>query len=291
MIQIQNISYTYPGGTSLTLNNITLNIYEGQFVALMGANGSGKSTLLRCLNGLIQPHQGQIHIDDLSTQTHQHISHIRQKVGLVFQNPDDQIIASTIEREIAFGLENLGIPREEMHQRVAHMIQQFHLTPYQKQDPNQLSGGERQRLALASVIVMAPKYLLLDEPTSLLDPQARQDILSHLHLLHKEKNITPILVTQIPEEATQADRIIVLKQGEIALDGPPADIFDQTDTLTQLGLQPPLATHIAHNIHLPKPYPLTIEALSNRLQKRPTTQETAVPPPKKNTNHPDCFST
>jgi energy-coupling factor transporter ATPase len=287
MIQIQNISYTYPGGTSPSLNNITLNIHEGQFVVLMGANGSGKSTLLRCLNGLIQPHQGHIHIDDLSTQTHQHISNIRQKVGLVFQNPDDQIIASTVEREIAFGLENLGIPRAEMHQRVAHMMQQFHLTPYQKQDPNQLSGGERQRLALASIIVMAPKYLLLDEPTSLLDPGARQDILAHLHILHKEKNITPILVTQIPSEAAQADRIIVLKNGQIALDGPPADIFAQIDTLAELDLQPPLATHIAHSIHLPKPYPLTIEALSNRLQTLPPiTENIPKSPPIKKQNTP-----
>lgn len=284
MIQIQNISYTYPESASPVINNITLDLHEGQFVALMGANGSGKSTLLRCLNGLLQPNQGHISVDALSILP-QHLSQIRQKVGLVFQNPDDQIIASTVEREMAFGLENLGISYEDMHERVEHMLHQFQLKTYQKQDPNQLSGGERQRLALASIIAMAPKYLLLDEPTSLLDPGARQDILTHLHMLHKEKNITPILVTQIPSEAAQADRIIVLNHGQVALDGSPAHIFAQTDTLAQLGLQPPLATQIAHRIHLPKPYPLTIEALSNHIQIRPpikATPPSALPTPSQN---------
>ena len=286
MIHIQNIFYTYPGSVSPVINNLTLDLHEGQFVALMGANGSGKSTLLRCLNGLIQPHQGHVSIDDLSILP-QHLSHIRQKVGLVFQNPDDQIIASTVEREIAFGLENLGIPYEQMHQRVEHILHQFQLKTYQKQDPHHLSGGERQRLALASIIVMAPKYLLLDEPTSLLDPGARQDILTHLHMLHKEKNITPILVTQIPSEAAQADRIIVLDHGQIALDDSPANIFAQTDTLTQLGLQPPLSTQIAHSIQLPKPYPLTIEELSNHIQTRPPIKETPTPmPPTPSQNTP-----
>lgn len=277
MIKIQNLSYTYPGSTSPVINNLTLNIQEGQFVALLGANGSGKSTLLRSLNGLIQPTTGHVEIDTLSTQTPQDIPLIRQKVGLVFQNPDDQIIASTVEREIAFGLENLGIPPEEMHQRVESTLQQFHLKPHQKQDPNQLSGGERQRLALASIIVMKPKYLLLDEPTSLLDPNARTNIRSHIHQLHKQRETTPILVTQIPSEAVQADRIIVLNQGQIALDGTPEEIFAQIDTLKSLGLHPPLATHIAHNINLPKPYPLTIDDLSNRIQL-PQTKPQSSPP-------------
>ncbi|MBT4138213.1 MAG: ATP-binding cassette domain-containing protein [Candidatus Latescibacteria bacterium] len=281
MINIQNLSYTYPGSTSPVINNVTLNIQEGEFVALLGANGSGKSTLLRSLNGLIQPTTGHVQIDTLSTQTRQDISLIRQKVGLVFQNPDDQIIASTVEREIAFGLENLGILPEEMHQRVEQTLQQFQLKIHQQQDPNQLSGGERQRLALASIIVMHPKYLLLDEPTSLLDPSARANILSYLHHLHKEKEITPILVTQIPSEAAQADRIIVLNQGQVALDGAPAEIFAQIDTLKSLGLHPPLATHIAHNINLPTPYPLTIEELSKRIrlpQKTPQTSPTQKEP-------------
>jgi len=279
MIKIQNLSYTYPGSASLVLNNITLDIIEGQFVAFMGANGSGKSTLLRCLNGLIPSTKGHVQVDDLSVQIPQHIPLIRQKVGLVFQNPDDQIIASTVEREIAFGLENLGTPYQEMHERVDRMLHQFQLTPYQKQDPNQLSGGERQRLALASIIVMAPKYLLLDEPTSLLDPGARQNMLKHLHMLHKEKITTPILVTQIPSEAAQADRIIVLNHGQVALDGSPSDIFAQTDTLTHLGLHPPLATQIAHSIHLPTPYPLTIETLADRVQVPTNPPKTAFPVP------------
>ena len=277
MINIQNLSYTYPGSSSPVLNNISLTIPPGQFVAIMGANGSGKSTLLRCLNGLIQPNQGQVSIDGLSVQEPQNLPEIRQKVGMVFQNPDDQIIASTVEREIAFGLENLGIPQPDMHQRVAHMLNQFQLTTYQKQDPNQLSGGERQRLALASIIVMAPKYLLLDEPTALLDPGARQKILSDIHHLHQNTETTPILVTQIPAEATQAHRVIVLNQGHIARDGTPAEIFEQTDALKKLGLHPPLATQIAQNLQLSPPYPLTIQDLSDRLPKPSHHNSTTTP--------------
>lgn len=277
MIKVQNLSYTYPGSQSPVLNNISFTIPAGQFVVIMGANGSGKSTLLRCLNGLIQPNHGHVYIDDLSVQEPQHLPNVRQKVGMVFQNPDDQIIASTVEREIAFGLENQGIPQPEMHQRVARMLDQFQLVKYHKQDPNQLSGGERQRLALASIIVMTPKYLLLDEPTSLLDPGARQNILADIYHLHQETETTPILVTQIPSEAIRADRIIVLSQGQIALDAPPADIFAQTDTLTQLGLHSPLASQIAQKIHLSKPYPLTIQDLANRIHIPPFQKDTLTP--------------
>jgi energy-coupling factor transport system ATP-binding protein len=266
MIKVQNLFYAYLGHSPWVLNNITFDLVEGQFVAIIGANGSGKSTLLHCFNGLIQPAEGHIQIDDLSVLAPQDIPVIRQKVGLVFQNPDDQIIASTVEREIAFGLENLGIPYEEMHRRVNEVMDQFHLRTYRKKDPNQLSGGERQRLALASILVMSPKYLLLDEPTSLLDPGARQDFLSALQKLHRQKTTTPVLVTQIPSEAAMADRIIVLDQGQIALDGPPSKIYGQTDTLTHLGLHPPLAAQISRSLGLSIPFPLTIETLVHRIQ-------------------------
>lgn len=266
MIDIQNLTYTYPGNTSPVIKDISLQLKKGEFVVILGANGSGKSTLLRCFNGLIQPNQGTIHIDGLTLQTPENIPHIRQKVGLVFQNPDDQIIASTVEREIAFGLENYATPPEEMHQRVNQALQQFHLEVYRKQDPNQLSGGERQRLALAAITVMAPQYLLLDEPTALLDPLSRQEILQYLYTLHKQDITTPILVTQIPSEAIHADRVIVLNQGQIILDDTPSAIFSQTDTLANIGLHPPLATQIAQNIALPAPLPLSIEALASRLQ-------------------------
>jgi energy-coupling factor transport system ATP-binding protein len=278
MIDIQNISYTYPGSASPVLNDVTLSFLPGEFVALMGANGSGKSTLLRCLNGLLLPTSGRVTVDGRSPANSEDIPGIRREVGLVFQNPDDQIIASSVAREIAFGLENLGIAREEMHTRVDQMLVRFALSDYRSQDPNRLSGGERQRLALASIVVMSPKYLLLDEPTSLLDPGARREMLAYLHALHERGETTPILVTQIPFEAVGADRLVILDQGRVVLDGTPADIFAQIDTLQSLGLDAPLPARIAHRVGLPRPYPLTVEALADRLAGR---GEASAPHPAK----------
>lgn len=290
MITLQNISYTYPHTQNKVLDDITLTIQKGEFVAIMGANGSGKSTLLQCINGLINPTEGQVQIDNRSPQNPQDLALIRQKVGLVFQNPDDQIIASTVEREIAFGLENLNVAREEMQNRVNTALQHFHLTSYRTQDPHLLSGGERQRLALAAILVMEPHYLLLDEPTSLLDPGARQKILTDLHLLHQQKTITPVLVTQIPLEAAQADRIVILHKGKLVKEGTPSDIFSHPEQLAQWQLQSPLPAQMAHQIGLPKPYPLTITELANRLPNTHTMPSHPSPRPSPPTAKPSIVS-
>lgn len=271
MIELQNltVSYPTPTGSHPVLKGINLTLREGEFTALLGANGSGKTTLLRCLNGLNRPTEGDVVVDGRSVSDPDSLYQIRRHVGMVFQNPDDQIVSVVVEREIAFGLENLGVPTAEMRIRVNDVLDRFDLARYRRHDPNQLSGGERQRLALASVISMRPRYLLLDEPTALLDPGSRRAFLDHLKTLHKSGEITPLLVTQIPEEAAGADRIIVLDAGQIVLDGPPVDIFSRTDRLHTLGLASPLSVQIAAAINLPPPIPLTPDELLNRLPDPP----------------------
>ena len=286
MIKLQNltVSYPTPSGTLSVLKGINLTLHEGEFTALLGANGSGKTTLLRCLNGLITPTEGDVIVEGLSISDSHSLYEIRRRVGMVFQNPDDQIVSVVLEREIAFGLENLGIPTAEMHTRVNEVLDRFHLTPYRYHDPNHLSGGERQRLALAAVIAMRPQYLLLDEPTALLDPVTRKAFLTYLQTLHASGTITPLLITQIPEEAVETDRVLVLDAGQIALDGSPSDVFSQTDRLLALGLSPPLPVQIAVALDLPPPVPLTSEELVRRLPDPPPLS--LHDPPIQSTLHP-----
>jgi energy-coupling factor transport system ATP-binding protein len=237
MIQIQNLTYRYPGNDQDTLRGISAQFQAGEIVALMGANGSGKTTFIRCINGLIQPTSGEVLID--GTPPHgAHLVEVRRKVGMVFQNPDNQIVATTVEREIAFGLENLGIPTIEMKSKVDLILRHFSLTEYRHTPPHLLSGGEKQRLALAAVIVMDPDYLILDEPTSLLDPQARQDLLRFLIHFRKE-GMGIILVTQFSEEAMICDRLLIL-DGSIALEGAPLTVFSKMERVRELGVQIPV---------------------------------------------------
>ncbi len=215
-------------------------------VTIMGHNGSGKTTFARCLNGLLLPTEGAVTVDDLSTLNPEHILQIRRRVGMVFQNPDNQIVSATVEREIAFGLENLGIPYEKMHNIVETILQKFDLQKYRHQPPHYLSGGEKQRLAIAAVMAMSPQYLILDEPTSLLDPKNRNDILQIVRSLQQESRdseqpITTILITQFPEEALFFDRLILFHQGRIVRDDTPATIFESAAELQDIGLQPPLS--------------------------------------------------
>lgn len=208
----------------------------------MGANGSGKSTLARCLNGLLLPTTGSVLVDDLITSSPDNLEDIRTRVGMVFQNPDNQIVSTSIEREIAFGLENLNVPYEEMHARVAEFLVEFNLAGKENHPPHKLSGGEKQLLAIAGVLAMKPKYLVLDEPTSLLDPHSRRHILRLVFELHKPegRGITPILITQYPEETLNTDRLLVLSQGKIAMDGPPQEIFENREELNRMGIAVPL---------------------------------------------------
>ena len=242
MIEIKNLNYHYESVNSkTTLGNINLRIQSGERIAVMGHNGSGKTTFVRCLNGLLPPSSGSIHVDGMNISDSRSLVEIRQKVGMVFQNPDNQIVSATVEREIAFGLENLGIPKPEMINRVESMLKQFNLTQYRRHSPHRLSGGEKQRLAIASVMAMQPRYLVLDEPTSLLDPSNRRSICSTIATLHEhDPELTSILVTQFPDESLNADRLLIFYQGEIILDGRPETVFRDSKHIRELGLEPPL---------------------------------------------------
>ncbi|MBC8183961.1 ATP-binding cassette domain-containing protein [candidate division KSB1 bacterium] len=254
MINISNISYSYDTNQKKpikALDEINLQFREGEFIALMGHNSSGKTTLARTLNGLIQPQSGEVSIDELSTTNPQDIIPIRRKVGMVFQNPDNQIITTSVEREVAFGLENLGVKTEMMHQVVTAILERFNLTKYRKHPPHLLSGGEKQRLALASVLAMNPKYLVLDEPTSMLDPQGRHDLLNLLAEIKADNaekkttdQITIIFITQFPEEALYADRLIVMEKGKVVFDETPEIVFQNIAQLKKIGLEAPVEYEI-----------------------------------------------
>lgn len=242
MIKIQDIFYKYPESDEgePALRGVSLNIQAGERIAVMGSNGSGKSTLMRCLNGLIIPNSGHVEIDGMRTDVKEHVYPIRERVGMVFQNPDNQMVATTVERELAFGLENIGTPREEMHKRVEDALNQFRLAKYRQSSPHQLSGGERQRLALASVWVMQPKVLVMDEPTSLLDPIGRKDIFCMLDSNVIQKEMILLFVTQYPEEAMLFDRLLVLHEGKLVMDDHPEKIFQKENQLSNIGLTIPV---------------------------------------------------
>lgn len=247
MIVVEDIHFAYGdegGAPHQVLEGITTQIHPGEFVAIMGANGSGKSTFVKCLNGLLLPNSGRVLIDGLDTASDSDLAAIRRRVGMIFQNPDNQIVSATVEREIAFGLENLGVPYEEMHRRVEEMLQRFDLLPLRRKSPHYLSGGEKQRLALAAGLAMRPRYVILDEPTSLLDPQHRSDILDILQTWHRREKIATVLVTQFAEEALLAERLLLFHRGRIHLQGAPAVIFAQLPELERIGLEAPLSVYL-----------------------------------------------
>ena len=241
MIQVRNLTYRYSGNDKDTLKGITARFHPGEIVAIMGANGSGKTTFIRCLNGLIQPVSGEVVVDGMPP-CGDHLYEVRRKVGMVFQNPENQIVATTVEREIAFGLENLGMPADQMKTKVDHILKHFSLTEYRHSPPHLLSGGEKQRLALAAVIVMDPDYLILDEPTSLLDPQARKDLLRYL-VQYRTSGMGIIFVTQFSEEAMICDRLLIL-DGSVALEGAPRTVFSKMELVKKLGVQIPVSIEL-----------------------------------------------
>lgn len=251
MIEIKNVNFRVKteNGSRNILKDINLTFSSGESVAFMGPNGSGKTTLVRCLNGLHFPTSGEIVVDGIMVTETADLFAIRRKVGIIFQNPENQIVSSTVEREIAFGLENLGVPYEEMVRIVDEMLNRFNLQKYRMHPPYLLSGGEKQRLAIAAVMAMQPQYLILDEPTSLLDPVMRDHILNmirNFHLSSKkvDSRLTTILITQFPEEALIADRLVVFNHGEIIMDGSPQELFRRIKDFKQLGLDVPVEYRI-----------------------------------------------
>lgn len=248
MIVAEDVTFSYhlPSVNEVpTLRGLSLEIAESECVAVIGPNGSGKSTLARCLNGLIVPQSGRILVDGLDTADPANMWQVHQRAGMIFQNPDNQLVSTTVEREVAFGLENLGLPSREMHQRVAWALERFHLAKYRHNPPHRLSGGEKQRLAIASVAAMRPRYLICDEPTSSLDPGDRRDILDLLMTMANEYRLSVVFITQSPEEAARMDRVALLADGVVAATGTPEEVYRDAEDLAAHGLEAPLVKRLA----------------------------------------------
>ncbi|MCY3773319.1 MAG: energy-coupling factor transporter ATPase [Gemmatimonadetes bacterium] len=248
MIVAEDVTFSYhlqSGNEVPTLRGLSLEIAESECVAVIGPNGSGKSTLARCLNGLIVPQSGRILVDGLDTADPANKWKVHHLAGMIFQNPDNQLASTTVEREVAFGLENLGLPSREIHQRVAWALDRFHLAKYRHNPPHRLSGGEKQRLAIASVAAMRPRYLICDEPTSSLDPGDRRDILDLLMAMVNEYRLSVVFITQSPEEAARMDRIALVADGEVVASGSPEEVYQDAERLAAHGLEAPLAKRLA----------------------------------------------
>lgn len=243
-----HIYAAHDGNQVEALDNINLSINKGEFVAIIGANGSGKSTLAKHLNALLTPSSGQCLINDLDTTDMANIWTIRQKVGMVFQNPDNQIVATVVEEDVAFGPENLGIEPGEISLRVAKALQVVDMEEYRYHSPHLLSGGQKQRVAIAGVLAMHSNCLVLDEPTAMLDPKGRHEVLSTVCQLHQENKITVVYITHFMEEAVVADRVIVMDRGKVVMEGLPAQIFSQVQRLKEFGLDVPVAAEMTYRL-------------------------------------------
>lgn len=243
MLSIKNVSFTYDSGTP-ALENVSIEIKEGEFLCIVGHNGSGKSTLAKMLNGLLLPTEGTVEVAGMDTSDDSKLLDIRRLVGIVFQNPDNQIVTTVVREDVAFGPENLGIPTDEMIIRVDEALKAVGMENYADSAPHMLSGGQKQRIAIAGMLAMQPKVLVLDEATAMLDPYGRRDILSIVRELHDNKRITVVMITQYMEEALGADRVIVMNSGHVQMEGTPQEIFDRGDELRSIGLDVPAAVEL-----------------------------------------------
>jgi len=270
-VELRGLEYSYPldgGGQVAALRGIDLTIERGEFLAIVGPNGSGKSTLARHLNGLLLPTAGQVHVEGLLTSDPGNLWAIRQRVGMVFQNPDNQIVASTVEEDIAFGPENAALPPDEIRKRVDEALATVGLTEYRTRPPQMLSGGQRQLLAIAGTLATRPACIIFDEPASMLDPAHRRQVLDTIRRLNAE-GLTIVLITQAMEEATAAQRVLVMHKGCIVMDGSPDKVFEHGGQLRSWGLDLPAAVEIAHHLRerdwrLPQGL-LTVEQLARAL--------------------------
>jgi len=248
LIKIKNLSHIYTSHNEnpvKALNNIDMEINNGDFISIIGSNGSGKSTLARHLNCLLLPTDGDIWVDDMNTKDKETMWKIRQKVGMVFQNPDNQIVATTVEDDIAFGLENIGMDEKLMEKRVEWALKIVEMEDYKKSEPHLLSGGQKQRVAIAGAIAMNSSYLVLDEPTAMLDPSGRNEVMDILKKLNKREKITIIFITHLMEEAAESKRIVVLDKGKIVLEGKPEEVFKKAELLKNIRLDIPQITELA----------------------------------------------
>lgn len=251
MISIKNLSFKYDyedENAIQILKDINLEIKEGEFVALLGHNGSGKSTLAKLINGLLLPGQGDVLVDGMNTKNEEEIWDIRRTAGMVFQNPDNQLVATIVEDEVAFGPENMGVEPSKIRRRVDRALEDVGMADYKKNAPHLLSGGQKQRVAIAGILAMSPKYIILDEPTAMLDPSGRREVMDTLVKLNKEEGKTIILITHYMEEAAVSDRVVVMEDGNIVLRGTPREVFSQVDKIKGLGLDVPQVTELAYEL-------------------------------------------
>lgn len=251
MINIKNLSFKYDyedEDAKEILKDINLEIKEGEFVALLGHNGSGKSTLAKLINGLLLPGEGDVLVDGMNTKNEEEIWDIRKTAGMVFQNPDNQLVATIVEDEVAFGPENMGIDPAEIRKRVDMALEDVGMSDYKKNAPHLLSGGQKQRVAIAGILAMSPKYIILDEPTAMLDPSGRREVIDTLVKLNKEEKKTIILITHYMEEAAISDRVVVMEDGNMVLSGSPREVFSKVDMIKGLGLDVPQVTELAYEL-------------------------------------------
>lgn len=251
LFDIRHVSHTFETEEDKTfdaLKDVTAQIKKGEFTAIIGTNGSGKSTLARHLNALLLPTEGELIVEGMRTSDAGRVWDIRQKVGMVFQNPDNQLVAAVVEEDVAFGPENLGVPPEEIRERVDLALEKVGMTSYRKQAPSMLSGGQKQRVAIAGVLAMKPDCIVLDEPTAMLDPKGRKEVMDTIHELNKKEGITIVLITHFMEEAVTADHILVIDKGVLKMEGTPREIFSQADKVTEIGLDVPVPADLARRL-------------------------------------------
>ena len=251
-ITAEKLSFSYPsqneGEPVRVFEGLDLNIEEGSFVAILGHNGCGKSTLAKHFNAVLLPEGGSVHVFGLDTVDEERLLDIRRTVGMVFQNPDNQMVANVVEEDVAFAPENLGVSTEEIRRRVDDALEAVGMTDYARHAPHLLSGGQKQRIAIAGVIAMAPECIVLDESTAMLDPVGRREVLTTVHRLNRERGITVVLITHHMNEAMEADRAIVMNRGSIAMDGPPREVFSRVEKLRELGLAAPDTVELLYEL-------------------------------------------
>lgn len=249
IIKTQHVRFEYVREEEenvLVLKDINVQVREGEFVAVLGHNGSGKSTLAKHFNAILLPTEGTVYVDQMNTRDPERLFDIRQQVGMVFQNPDNQIVATIVEEDVAFALENLGVEPQEIRRRVDEALKKVDMYQFREHAPHQLSGGQKQRVAIAGILAMEPKCIVLDEPTAMLDPKGRSEVLSTVMELNRTRHTTVVLITHYMDEAVHADRIIVVDHGEVVMEGKPKEVFSQVETLKALGLDVPQVTELCY---------------------------------------------
>ncbi len=253
MIEVKNVSYEYNSFSDekihLAIKDINIDVNKGEHLVILGHNGSGKSTLAKMMNGLLLPSSGDVYVNGMNTKDEEHTWDIRETAGMVFQNPDNQIVATIVEEDVAFGPENQGVPPLEIRERVDEALRIVEMTEYKDHAPHLLSGGQKQRIAIAGILAMRPECIILDEPTAMLDPIGRREIINTIKKLNKEENKTIIHITHYMDEAVEADRILVMEEGEIVMEGTPREIFSQVELVKKHGLDVPQVTELAYELN------------------------------------------